>query len=199
MIIRTYRNLRYNYSRQFRVPIITARVCTSAFLPPFPLSSSLSCICYVLRPGTFFPSLDRGSSSRKRSPANDILSPLLWLASWLIIQNDRSLPRCIMPRCAIHARVGTIRGHPGGRMESGRACVTADTVHRLRGGAEGRGGVGARENHFELHSGEAIPSPTAWRIVRTSSSYYEDHARRRVQPPGVDWPRSRSTILAERD
>jgi len=74
-------------------------------------------------------------------------------------------------------------------MESGRACVTADTVHRLRGGMRGRrgrGGVGARENHFELHSGEAIPPPTAWRIIRTSSSYYEDHARRRVQPPSVD-------------
>lgn len=73
-------------------------------------------------------------------------------------------------------------------MESGRACVTLDTpcapvhaerekkdgarhrddrqketeIEGRRGGGrrEGGGEASSRENHFELHTGKAIPSPT---------------------------------------
>lgn len=71
-------------------------------------------------------------------------------------------------------------------MESGRACVTADTVHRLRGGRRReRGDVRARENHFELHSGEAIPPPTA-EDDRSLVVFILRGPRAASEPPGVD-------------
>lgn len=80
-------------------------------------------------------------------------------------------------------------------MESDRAYVT---MHRLR--EEGWRETGrcprARENHFELHSGEAIPPPTAWKIV--VSSYYTRTTRAKGLLEGASWRRltaiSRSRI-----
>lgn len=172
------------------MPIITARVCTSAFLPFFldHLSRRLflaSATCSA--PGLFFllsiavlllVSVPRPTISSLLSCGqltNNTKRPISPPMYYAAVRDSRTS--------------GHHKGAPG--REDG---IWSSVCHGRHGasiaggvrGRRGRGGVGARENHFELHSGEAIPPPTAWRIVRTSSSYYEDHARRRVQPPSVD-------------
>lgn len=72
-------------------------------------------------------------------------------------------------------------------MESGRACVTADTVHRLRGGGGGKGVVSARE--------KIISNYIAARRFHLRQRMEDDRSlvvfilrgpRAASEPPGVD-------------
>jgi len=85
----------------------------------------------------------------------------------------------------IHARAGTVRGPSRGGSAGWNLVERVSRPTRRTGAREVEEKASSRENHFELRSGEAIPSPTYGSVdYRGSLCNVVLHIIQR--PPGID-------------